>query len=317
MFLTAVAMVRDGRIGKVKQRDLRHRDHTRRGKTFHTSEFPPSQLNWDLWLGQRSRWTISPSGATTRSAGGTSTPAGKITDWSAHHVDIAQWAIGMEDSGPKSVEMLGAEHPVPFKNGMPTVDNRFNTATAFQVRCNFPNDVELLIRHDTENGILFEGEKGTIFVSRSKLVGDPVDELANNPIPESALIAPAKASDSTATWATSSSVPATEPRRSRTSPRIIACSPPATLPTSPSGWDERSTGTRSPNRLSGILLPTPGSAASHARDLKSTREWLLATIFSLLSPLGPQAPRPHFDSIRFNENQMNGRSGTPAVPGGR
>lgn len=188
MFLTAVAMVRDGRIGKVKRVSCAIGTTPDEGKTFHTSE-PPSQLNWDLWLGQAPkvdyiterchytfRWWYEYSG-------------GKITDWGAHHVDIAQWAIGMEESGPKTVEVLSAEHPVPFKNGMPTVDNRFNTATAFQVRCNFPNDVELLIRHDTENGILFEGEKGTIFVSRSKLVGDPVDELASNPIPESALIA--------------------------------------------------------------------------------------------------------------------------------
>ena len=170
MFLTAVAMVRDGRIGKIKRVTCAIGATPDEGKTFRKTE-PPAQLNWDMWLGQAPqvdyiaerchnefRWWYEYSG-------------GKMTDWGAHHVDIAQWAIGMEQSGPTTVEVVTAEHPVPFKDGMPTVDDRYNTATTFLVRCLFPNDVEMLIRHDTENGIMFEGEKGTFFVSRGKLVG--------------------------------------------------------------------------------------------------------------------------------------------------
>ena len=56
---------------------------------------------------------------------------GKLTDWGAHHVDIAQWAIGMENSGPNRIEVVYAEHPVEFRGGFPTVDDRYNTATAF------------------------------------------------------------------------------------------------------------------------------------------------------------------------------------------
>jgi hypothetical protein len=47
--------------------------------------------------------------------------------------------------------------------------------------------VELTIRHDTDNGILFEGSKGRIFVNRGKLVGKSVEELASNPLPDGAL----------------------------------------------------------------------------------------------------------------------------------
>jgi len=186
-FLKAVAMVRDGRIGKVK-RVTCGIGSTPKGKKFVKST-PPAELNWEMWLGQTPmvdyikqrchydfRWWYEYSG-------------GKMTDWGAHHVDIAQWALGCEETGPSLVEVLSAEHPVPLKDGMPTVDDEYNVASEFLVRCAFPNDVEVLIRSDTENGVEFEGDKGKFFVSRSKLVGEPVDELEKNPIPESALIA--------------------------------------------------------------------------------------------------------------------------------
>jgi len=53
----------------------------------------------------------------------------------------------------------------------------------------FPNGIEIHIRHDTENGIRFEGEKGSFFVSRGRLTGTPVDDLKANPIPDKVLIA--------------------------------------------------------------------------------------------------------------------------------
>jgi hypothetical protein len=99
-------------------------------------------------------------------------------------VDIAQWATGMDRSGPTSVEVVSGKLPVPFDKGYPTVDDCFNTPTTFQVKCLFENGVEMIIRHDTDNGILFEGEKGRFFVNRGKLVGTPTEWLKDDPIPE-------------------------------------------------------------------------------------------------------------------------------------
>jgi predicted dehydrogenase len=186
-FLTAVALVREGRLGKI-QRVTCAIGAAPRGKTFARTS-PPSQLNWEMWLGQAPlvdyikerchgefRWWYEYSG-------------GKMTDWGAHHVDIAQWAIGKEDSGPNRVEVISAEHPVPFRHGRPTVDDTYNTAIRFNVRCLYDNGVELIIRDDTENGITFEGEHGSIFVSRGRLAGDAVEDLKKDPIPESVIIA--------------------------------------------------------------------------------------------------------------------------------
>ena len=59
-------------------------------------------------------------------------------------------------TGPVSVDPLMVENPVPFKDGYPTVENRYNTATKFRIKVAYADGVEMTIRHDTSNGILFE-----------------------------------------------------------------------------------------------------------------------------------------------------------------
>ncbi len=48
---------------------------------------------------------------------------GKLTDWGAHHVDIATWAMGKTDTGPIRVDPVMVKHPVEFKDGYPTDDS--------------------------------------------------------------------------------------------------------------------------------------------------------------------------------------------------
>lgn len=193
-FLTAVALIRAGRLGKIQ------RVSCAIGGAPTSKELPtvetPKELNWNMWLGQAPlvpyvsgpkkqqgypesrchyefRWWYEYSG-------------GKMTDWGAHHVDIAQWGIEQDNTGPISIEGT-AKHPVPLKDGHPTEDNRYNAATEFLVKAQFANGVEMTIRHDTDNGILFEGTEGRIFVSRGKLSGKPVEDLKDNPLPGDAL----------------------------------------------------------------------------------------------------------------------------------
>jgi predicted dehydrogenase len=187
-FLMAVALIHAGRIGKVQKVDMAIGGAPQSGPL--ETATPPSHLNWDMWLGQAPlvdyiprrchyefRWWYEYSG-------------GKMTDWGAHHVDIAQWAIGMENTGPLSVKGIHAEHPVPFENGHPLQDNAYNTATRFQVDCQFPDDILVSI-HDTtdrfDNGIYFEGDKGNLFVSRGRLSGSAVEEMKEVPLPDDAL----------------------------------------------------------------------------------------------------------------------------------
>jgi predicted dehydrogenase len=188
VFLLAVAMVRSGRIGDIR-RVTAAIGGAPSGGPF-PKEKPPEELNWDMWLGQAPlvdyikqrchgnfRWWLEYSG-------------GKLTDWGAHHVDIGQWGIGMENTGPTTIEVEKGVFPVEFKAGYPTVDDCYNTATEFLVKTTFPNGVPLYIRHDTENGVTFQGTKGRIFVTRDRidLDGAAVDALYKDPVPESLLI---------------------------------------------------------------------------------------------------------------------------------
>ena len=185
-FLLAVAMAHSGRLGKIKRVSAAI-GGTPKGGPFNKS-VPPAGFDWDMWLGQAPmtdyirerthgnfRWWYEYSG-------------GKMTDWGAHHVDIAQWAIKMDEFGPESITPVSVTHPVPFEKGYPTKDDSYNTATAFKVSCKFPGDVEMIIRNDTDNGVLIEGSKGRIFVSRGRITGKPIEDLGKNPLPEDALI---------------------------------------------------------------------------------------------------------------------------------
>jgi predicted dehydrogenase len=196
LFLTAVAIVRDGRIGKVQKVTCRI-DGAPASSSVPVAQVPPG-FNWDMWLGQAPRVEYR-SGKYGNNAKYRESrthyefrwwyeySGGKMTDWGAHHVDIAQWSIGMDQSGPLSVQGT-AEHPSPMKNGFPTLDDRYNAATKFNVTCQFPNGVEMLITSEGENGILFEGTEGQLFVSRSKLTGDAADGLKERPLPDDALV---------------------------------------------------------------------------------------------------------------------------------
>ncbi|MCP4192893.1 MAG: Gfo/Idh/MocA family oxidoreductase [Planctomycetaceae bacterium] len=175
-FLRAVNMVQKGLLGDIKKVTVGINGGPK-GGPFATST-PPAELDWNFWLGQapvvdyidkrchyQFRWWYEYSG-------------GKFTDWGAHHVDIATWALGEDQAGCGPVEFDGtdANHPVAFEDGHPTVDDCYNTSHDFAVNCKFDSGVDMVITSRGDNGVTFEGTKGRIFVNRGKIVGGPIDE---------------------------------------------------------------------------------------------------------------------------------------------
>ncbi len=190
-FLTAAALVRAGRIGKVNRVTVAI-GGALKGKTFAATE-PPKELNWERWLGQAPLVDYMPERCHKTFRWWYEYSGGKMTDWGAHHVDIAQWALGRDNTGPTSIEVLSCEHPVPLNHGMPTVHDTYNAAITYNIRCQYADGVELFIRDKADelgftNGVMFEGEDGRFFVNRGKLTGKPVEDLKDNPLPEDAFM---------------------------------------------------------------------------------------------------------------------------------
>ncbi|TWU40116.1 putative oxidoreductase YcjS [Novipirellula aureliae] len=193
-FLKAVAMIQEGYVGDNVTAQLAIGGAPGEGP-FPTSKVP-EKLNWDFWVGPARaadyslerrkffRWYMEYSG-------------GKMTDWGAHHIDIAQWAIGMDKTGPTSISGTGQfGNVVPegfdwvaFFEGKAELENGYNAATKFSVNLTFENGSALNV-HDKyvsedgdttfPNGILFEGSQGRLFVNRGKLTGKPVEDLTES-----------------------------------------------------------------------------------------------------------------------------------------
>ncbi|MCI0492684.1 MAG: Gfo/Idh/MocA family oxidoreductase [Planctomycetes bacterium] len=213
-FQTAVELVRNERIGKLKQVWVVLPYYSTKGGPF-PEEPVPDSLDWNLYQGQS---PVHPY-CTPRTQGNFrwwyEYAGGITTDWGNHHMDIAHWGMNCETTGPTSVDARGL-----FPNqGRPDC---YNTADRFFSRMIYPNGVELLyfaalgeklsygkveehaptsedqvawlfgdgvpdeIKAYSRNGVMFIGNKGHVFVNRGGLHGKPADELAENPLPQDA-----------------------------------------------------------------------------------------------------------------------------------
>ena len=81
---------------------------------------------------------------------------GKLTDWGAHHVDIATWGLDKTATGPVSVNPVMVKHPVPFENGRPTDPSRYNTATAFLIKALFADGRDVQVEDRAGHGLILD-----------------------------------------------------------------------------------------------------------------------------------------------------------------
>lgn len=199
-FLQAIALIRAGRIGTVK-RVTCGINGVAPSPQIPVAEVP-QELDWDFWLGPAPKVEYRALPELRQGYGG-GVPlysnchysfrewheyaGGKLTDWGAHHVDIAVWALGATETGPSKITPLDYQLACEYKDGYPVVNDRYNVATEFTVRVDMPEGVEMIITSKGDNGILFEGTKGRFFVNRGRISGAPVEELQNNPLPEGAI----------------------------------------------------------------------------------------------------------------------------------
>lgn len=169
-FRLACEMIRAGRIGQVRHVTVVLGKNVTGGPF--KQQAVPAHLDWNQWQGPTPdvpyvperchytfRWWYEYSG-------------GQMTDWGAHHVDIAQWAIGQDQSGPVRIETSAR---------FPEVAQGYNVAVDYSARLTYANGAVVEIQDHDRNGILFEGTEGRIFVNRGTVSGKPVEDLATTP----------------------------------------------------------------------------------------------------------------------------------------
>ncbi len=161
-FRRATEAVRNGRIGRVQvvrigigQDEPKHQAPR--------PETVPSTLDYTTWLGPAPEQPYMedrvhpqkdygrPGWITTEDFG-----LGMITNWGAHHIDIAHWGIGMELGGPRSISARAT-----FMTG-----DVWTVHRTYHVEMEYPNGVHLVMDDTYPNGVRFEGTEGWVFCAR-------------------------------------------------------------------------------------------------------------------------------------------------------
>jgi myo-inositol 2-dehydrogenase/D-chiro-inositol 1-dehydrogenase len=178
-FRVASEAVRNGRIGKIHTVKIGIGIDAIKG-VKPSPQTAPANFDYERWLGGAPEQPYMelrchpqdsiegrPGWITTEDFG-----LGMITNWGAHHIDIAHWALGMELGGPKTV-IARAE----FMN-----DDVWTVHTTYHVEMVYPDNIQVIIDNGFTNGIQFEGSDGTVFCARGServTASDPVSKVEN------------------------------------------------------------------------------------------------------------------------------------------
>ncbi len=174
-FRKACELVRNGRIGKITSVEVGIADNNVENPLDWKEEPVPEGFNYNLWLGPAPQAPYTPMRCHYCFRFLMDYSGGQMTNWGAHNLDIAQWGLGMDDSGP--VEVVG-KGEFPHKGLFSTPDN-------VELEYTYANGVKLYLK--TGGGhTKFIGTDGWIAVTRKKLEASRPDilnsEIAENEI---------------------------------------------------------------------------------------------------------------------------------------
>jgi len=163
-FRAASEAVRNGRIGRLQT------VHIGVGLDKPCGHPPapmpvPANLDFEHWLGSAPEQPymedrVHPQNSLGGRPGWITTEdfgLGMITNWGAHHIDIAHWAMGQELGGPLTVDARAE-----FMH-----HDAWTVHTKYHVEMLYPNNVQVILDNKFENGIRFEGDEGWVFCTRS------------------------------------------------------------------------------------------------------------------------------------------------------
>jgi predicted dehydrogenase len=127
----------------------------------------PDGFDYEMWLGPAPwapytekrchwnfRWILDYSG-------------GQVTDWGAHHIDIAHWGMNCDDTGPVEVQGTG----VFPKDGL------WDAAVDYDFECTYANGLVMRVASNNHvpQGVRFTGDTGWVHVTRAGVKTSPAD----------------------------------------------------------------------------------------------------------------------------------------------
>ncbi len=109
-FRLACELVRSGKIGKLETVLVGIPAVNWSGPPVPDSD-PPAELDYDFWLGPAPKKPYNAKHVHYNFRFYWDYSGGQMTNFGAHHLDIAQWALDMDSSGPVSIEATAKFHP--------------------------------------------------------------------------------------------------------------------------------------------------------------------------------------------------------------
>jgi predicted dehydrogenase len=162
-FRVASELVRNGRVGRLATIRIGVGVDAPSGKKP-VGSTPPATFDYERWLGAAPQQPymegrVHPQNSLDGRPGWITTEdfgLGMITNWGAHHLDIAQWAMGQELGGP-----LAVEGRADFMT-----DDVWTVHRGYHVEMEYAGGVRVVVDDAAEVGLKFEGDEGSIFCTR-------------------------------------------------------------------------------------------------------------------------------------------------------
>jgi predicted dehydrogenase len=168
-FHQAAELVRNGRIGKIKRIEVGlPSGHYDFAGTFGQEALvpPPQNLDYEYWVGPAPWWPYCKARVHMNWRWNMDFGGGQYMDWIGHHLDIAHWGMGWDETGPVEIEATG-EYPT---SGI------YNSPTRYYVKAKYADGTPMVLAGGYDeiwSGTKWIGEYGWVWVDRGQFETEP------------------------------------------------------------------------------------------------------------------------------------------------
>ena len=135
----------------------------------------PSGVHYDLWLGPAPSRPYNANRVHYTFRFFWDYSGGQMTNWGAHHLDIAQWGLGMDDSGPVEIWTEGSKFNPPTYTEPESRARGDKLCSVPMIFYRYANGVVVKLDDAPQGGAIFVGQEGKITVACGIAKYDPLE----------------------------------------------------------------------------------------------------------------------------------------------